>query len=153
MVYKNDKSMKILILSIFLPMMPLYAMLVLAFLLEFAEILIIASMVYLTIWLIAFIIILCNVNEVMVIGKDQVRFINPYCEKVLPLRNIRTIYYNESRGFSFRLGDNSEKKFHFKFDFDRPMLEDHFRRISRFIDFSEEHIHESRIYCLVNNRI
>jgi hypothetical protein len=153
MVYQNDKSMKILILTIVLPVIPLYAMLVLAFLIEITEILIIASILYLTIWIIAFIIILCNVNEVMAISKDQVRFINPYSEKVLPIRNIRTIYYNEKRGFSFRMGDNSEKKFMFRFDFDKPLLEDHFRRISNFIDFSEEHIHESSIYCLVNNKI
>ena len=153
MVYQNDKSMSILIMTLILPVIPLYAMLVLAFFLEISGILIIASLVYLTLWLLAFLIVICNLNEVMVIGKDRVMFINPYNEKVLPFRNIRTIYYNEKRGFSFRLGDNSEKKFVFRLGFDKPMLEENFRRISGHIDFSEEHIHESSIYCLVNNKI
>jgi hypothetical protein len=145
--------MRMLLLSILLPLIPLYGMLILEFMMDTRGILIIASIVYLTLWLLFFIFMLCNVNEAMVVERERIQFINPYCEKVLPVNGIRTIYYNDGRGLSFRMSDNSEKRFSFKFDFDGPILEDHFRRLSELLDFEEEHIRDSNIYCLVNNRI
>ena len=74
-------------------------------------------------------------------------------EKVLPIGTVRTVYYNDKRGFSFRMMDNMERKFSFKLDRDGVQLEVVFRELSQFMNFSEEHIPQSNIYCLVNNRI
>jgi hypothetical protein len=153
LVYQNDSSIRVFFLSLILPLVPLYAFLVLSYLLDIGGILLPFSVVYLTLWLAFFSYVLCNVNQVMVADRENIRFINPYGEKVIPLRGIRTIYYNDKRGFNIRMMDQSEKRYGFRIDLDKPLLEETFRRLSSLLDFEEEHIQRSHVYCLVNNRI
>jgi hypothetical protein len=135
------------------PLIPFYIFLFVLFLLDLDGSLVLVSIVYLTVWLVFFLIVLMNVYEVMVVYKDRIVFINPYKEKVIPLAGIRMIYYNVNRGLSFNLVNNKVVKMGFKFNYEKHLLEELFRRFSNFIDFSEEHVPESNVYCLVNKRI
>ena len=152
-VFHNGRSMRELLLSIILPLIPLYGILILTLLEGLEWALMPASILYLTLWIVFFVFKLCNVYNVMVVSRSQILFLSPYCEKVLPVGTVRTVYYNDNRGFSFRVMDNKERKFPFKLNGDKGEHEITFRELSQFMNFSEEHIPQSNIYCLVNNRI
>ncbi len=145
--------MRDLLLAIILPLIPLYGILILTLLEGLEWIFMPASILYLTLWIVFFVFKLCNVYNVLVVSRSQILFLSPYCEKVLPVGTVRTVYYNDKRGFSFRVMDNTERKFSFKLDGGKSQLEIIFKELSKFMNFSEEHIPQSNIYCLVNNRI
>lgn len=108
---------------------------------------------YIVIWLVLFQIILSRVFEVMVIFKDRVLFINPYKTKTVHLKTISSIYYRSGSGLSFHDSRGAVYKPGFEFDMENHLLEMAFQVISEFIEFDEEHIKDSKTYCLVNSRI
>lgn len=149
LVYQNAQSRTMLLISMLLPLLPLY---VFIFVVDFFDIgggLILISLLYLSIWLIFFITLLVCVYEVMVVYRDRIVFINPYKEKVVNLSEVKMVYYHEKHGISFTLLNGKVVKGRFKFDFGGQVLEDVFGAMNSFIGFSEEHIKDSNTYCLV----
>ncbi len=149
-VYQNDRSMRVILFSIITPMIPLFIYLIFLYLFNFDRFFILFAILYLCLWLGLFMLVMMNVYEVMVVYKDRIVFINPYKQKVFPLASIKMIYYNASRGISFTMEDDKIIKMGFKFNYDKRFIEELFRRLTGFIGFSEEHIHDSNVYCLVN---
>ena len=84
-------------------------------------------------------------------GRLLTAMVNPFKERVLPLSSIKMIYYNEGRGLTINMADGKTIKMGFQFKYDNHTLEVLFNNLSRFIGFSEEHIPESSVYCLVQN--
>jgi hypothetical protein len=149
-VYRNSLSAKRLLISITLPLLPLFGFLTLLYLVDLPDYLILFSIAYLTVWLIFFVIMLHRLFEVMVVYKERIVFINPYKEKVIKLSDLDLIYYNENQGISFTNKNGKVVSGRFKFDFEGQILDDVLRAISNFTGFTEEHIKETRTYCLVN---
>ena len=142
--------MNVILFSIIAPLIPLFIYLLFMFLFDLDRSFILFAIIYLCIWLGFFMLVLMNVYEVMVVYKDRIVFINPYKQKAFPLTSIKMIYYNVNRGISFTMVDDRIIKMGFKFKYDKNVIEELFRRLTRFIGFTEEHIHDSNVYCLVN---
>ncbi len=149
-VYRNSQSAKRLLISTTFPLLPLFLYLTILYLIDLPSYLILISIAYLSIWLVFFIIMLHRIYEVMVVYKDRIVFINPYKERVIKLSDLSLIYYNENQGISFTSKEGKVQGGRFKFDFEGQILEDVLAAISDFTGFIEEHIEETKTYCLVN---
>ncbi|MGA1794105.1 MAG: hypothetical protein ACMUHM_09145 [Thermoplasmatota archaeon] len=149
LVYQNAQSRTVLLVSMLLPLVPLYVFIFVVYFFEIGGGIILISLLYLSVWLIFFIALLVCIFEVMVVYRDRIVFINPYKERVIRLSEVKMIYYHERHGISFTLHSGKVVKGRFKFDFGGNVLEDVFRALSSFIGFSEEHIKDSNTYCLV----
>lgn len=150
-VYQNERSLKVILLSILGPMIPLFLYLILFAFIEIERMYVIVAILYLCFWAAVFMLVMMNIFEVMVVYKDRMVFINPFKERVIPLSSIKMIYYNKGRGITFTMKDEKTLKLGFIFKYDSYTMEELFRRLAGFIDFTEEHIPESSIYCLVSN--
>ena len=151
-VYQNERSKKIILLGIIVPMVPLFIYVLCMFIFDLDSIYSLFIIIYICFWIGLFALILTNVYEVMVVYKDRIVFINPFKRKEFELGSIKMIYYHAKRGISFNLKDGRIVKMGFNFKYEKDILEELFRRLTLFIKFSEEHLPRSSIYCLVNNR-
>lgn len=149
-VYQNERSKRMILLAMIVPMVPMFTYLVLFYLMDLESLHAVFALIYLCFWIGLFALVIANVNEVMVVYRDRIVFINPFKRKEFALGSIKMIYYHRKRGISFNLKDGRAVKMGFNFKYDNNILEELMRRLSNFIGFSEEHIHESNIYCLVN---
>ncbi|MGA1872059.1 MAG: hypothetical protein ACMUHY_00170 [Thermoplasmatota archaeon] len=149
LVYQNAQSRGRLLISMLIPLIPLYAFIFVVYFFDIGGSIVLISLLYLSVWLVFFIIVLICIFEVMVVYRDRVVFINPYKEKVIKLADVKMIYYHERHGISFSMRNGKVVKAGFKFDFGGRVLEDVLRAMSSFIGFSEEHIRDSNTYCLV----
>jgi len=151
-VYQNERSKRSILLGIILPMVPLFAYLLSIYLFDLDGIYIIFAVIYLCLWIGFFALLISSIYEVMAVYKDRIVFINPFRRKEFALNRIKMIYYNVNRGISFTLNDDRMVKMGFNFKYDNDVLEELMKRLSGFIGFSEEHIHDSSIYCLVRKK-
>lgn len=151
-VYQNERSKRSILIGIILPMIPLFAYLLAIYLFDLDGIYIIFAVIYLCFWIGFFALLISSIYEVMAVYMDRIVFINPFRRKEFALSRIKMIYYNVNRGISFTLNDDRMVKMGFNFKYDNDVLEELMKRLSGFIGFTEEHIHESSIYCLVKKK-
>ncbi|MFW3145343.1 MAG: hypothetical protein ACMUIE_00850 [Thermoplasmatota archaeon] len=150
-VYRNDRSIRKLLVWLLLPAVPLFLYLAYMSYFEPAGFYALAPIPYIILWMIFFIFILASVYEVMVVYKDRIEFINPYRSRTVVLRDVMMIYYNVHKGVSFHMKNGKEYNPDFRFEVDNHQLEGQMQVLSRFIGFSEEHIRDSNTYCLVSS--
>ena len=151
--FRNESSKGRLTAGLFIPFLPIVVYLIVVYYLELDVLFTLALIPYILIWIAGFQFMLSNVFEVMIIYPDRIYFINPYRTNTISLNSVNSINYHTNHGMIFHRVDGKVMKPGFKFEMDNHSLENVFQTISIFINFAEEHIKDSRTYCLVNRSI